>query len=332
MHQTNLVYIVPSYIVRCTILLCTLAGSTLSSNVYTTNSLETFCYKDGAKREVAIFNKPHMYVFNSTVSTTFKCHLELEQQSRISAGFSVYIQSMDFIQDEECSRDYVQFGKDVLFITTSKSKKFCGHIPPPVQRLNGELHAGFEPDIHTEKRKHKEDSTLEMDVWIKIEGGGRKELVLIITPHSMCSRRSTGTRPCPNSSECISSELFCDGKVNCISNSLDEDSRFCPHLEAGGLTESPIGIPLILIICVVLVVFITFTFFAVKEGLKRMKGMPGPRPDRSVQDQLPAGQQLLSCSAPPPDSCGDLPPFPPSYAEAVGQFSEPVPKQLLIVL
>ena len=28
------------------------------------------------------------------------------------------------------------FFRDVLFITTSKSKKFCGHIPPPVQRLN----------------------------------------------------------------------------------------------------------------------------------------------------------------------------------------------------
>ena len=32
-----------------------------------------------------------MYVFNSTVSTTFKCHLELEQQSRISGNQSILI-------------------------------------------------------------------------------------------------------------------------------------------------------------------------------------------------------------------------------------------------
>jgi hypothetical protein len=314
-------------IAQCTVLLSTLVASTSISNKYT--SLEKFCYKDGSKREVSIFQKAQMYVFNSSVTETFKCHLELEQRTRTAGGggFSVYIQYMNLAQGVGCTQDFMQFGKDLLFITTSKSKKFCGRIPEPVKKFSHDnLPAGFERDDFAKERIHKEYGTDEMDIWIQIQPGLGKELVIVVTPHTVCTKGKKGSRPCPNSSECVSSELFCDGMVNCISNSLDEDSRFCPHLEAGGLTESAIiGIPLILIICVVIVVFFTFTFFAVKEGIKRMKvGLS--RPAHVDQRPVGAGQTLLSSSASSPEAGLQLPPFPPTYDEAVGPYSQDPPK------
>ena len=48
----------------------------------------------------------------------------------IVAGFFVYFDSMTMSDetDGECEDDYVQFGRDILFITSHRSNKFCGNI------------------------------------------------------------------------------------------------------------------------------------------------------------------------------------------------------------
>ena len=44
------------------------------------------------------------------------------------AGFFVYFDSMSLSDEAECEDDYVQFGRDILFITSHRSNKYCGNI------------------------------------------------------------------------------------------------------------------------------------------------------------------------------------------------------------
>ena len=48
----------------------------------------------------------------------------------IIAGFFVYFDSMSLNEDKDgdCEEDYVQFGRDILFITSHRSNKYCGVI------------------------------------------------------------------------------------------------------------------------------------------------------------------------------------------------------------
>ena len=65
-----------------------------------------------------------------SLTRAFNCHLELEAPS--GYGLHTYIQEMGFRGDEElndCSDDYVQFGRDVFAFTVYRSPKFCGHRP-----------------------------------------------------------------------------------------------------------------------------------------------------------------------------------------------------------
>lgn len=65
-----------------------------------------------------------------SLSGPLNCHLELEAPSGF--GLHTYIQEMNFRGDEkmnDCSEDYVQFGRDVFAFTVYKSPLFCGHRP-----------------------------------------------------------------------------------------------------------------------------------------------------------------------------------------------------------
>ena len=63
-----------------------------------------------------------VFTFNSSLledDNKFKCHLELYLPSS-SYGFSVFIEEMSLSGSivSECKQDYVQFGRDILFVTT----------------------------------------------------------------------------------------------------------------------------------------------------------------------------------------------------------------------
>ena len=63
-----------------------------------------------------------VFTFNSSLllpRQSFKCHLELYLPSS-SYGFSVFIEEMSLTGSSMsgCSSDYVQFGRDILFVTT----------------------------------------------------------------------------------------------------------------------------------------------------------------------------------------------------------------------
>ena len=75
----------------------------------------------------------------------FSCHLELFLPSSLY-GFSIFIEEMSLggSQGGGCRRDYLQFGRDILFLTTHKSRKYCGEVEPPVATVRQEGVTGFD--------------------------------------------------------------------------------------------------------------------------------------------------------------------------------------------
>jgi hypothetical protein len=100
--------------------------------------LDKVCAGNGSKTRL---NKKHevvtVFTFNSsfTSGNSLKCHLELYIPSS-SYGFSVFIEEMALSGStlSGCSEDYLQFGRDILFVTTHLSKKYCGEVELPIPR------------------------------------------------------------------------------------------------------------------------------------------------------------------------------------------------------
>ena len=99
-----------------------------SPSAYSLYKLEGTC-GDGGKQSLHL-NTPAIFLFNSTVnSTKFSCHLELHLHSK-ALGFSVFLETLSLatFMNSDCSRDYLQFGRDRLFITTHLSDKYCERV------------------------------------------------------------------------------------------------------------------------------------------------------------------------------------------------------------
>jgi len=154
--------------------------------------------------------------------------------------------------------DYVQFGRDILFITSHRSNKFCGSIegmlplPPPRPTTTSppsSTNSTFGRTVKTRKevsegtassatplskRVYSESSDQEMDIWIQLavppaDWPGHKTLSLTVTPFmKSCGKEDTTHRRCSSKSRhCIRRDLFCDGRINCAlpsSKPLDETS------------------------------------------------------------------------------------------------------------
>ena len=56
--------------------------------------------------------------------------------SPIFAGFFVYFEDLQLTRSPDCDQDYVQFGRDILFITSYRSEKFCDRIQVPTIGIN----------------------------------------------------------------------------------------------------------------------------------------------------------------------------------------------------
>ena len=51
-----------------------------------------------------------------------------------------------------CDQDFVQFGRDILFVTTHLSKRYCGHLPPPSFNINNGVRTASLPYNTVEHR------------------------------------------------------------------------------------------------------------------------------------------------------------------------------------
>ena len=147
-----------------------------------------------------------MITFNSLSShfrSVFSCHLELFLPSSLY-GFSIFIEEMSLggSQGGGCRRDYLQFGRDILFLTTHKSRKYCGQVEPPVSTQRKEGVTGFTfPLTPLANRIYSEEDDMEMDVWLQIDLANAraegKSLTLVVTPFKKsCASRDLLYRQC----------------------------------------------------------------------------------------------------------------------------------------
>jgi hypothetical protein len=170
---------------------------------------------------LAIGTKVHVFRFNASTSEreNLRCHLELSVPSSLY-GFVLFIEQMSLQRSVVgCHNDFVKFGRDILFVTTHLSQKFCGVVNLPVSKeVNGVRKFAF-PGSTLKTRIFAEDSDREMDIWININSPGdgqEKTLTMVVTPFKKtCKRQDSQYQNCGYRSSCVRKELFCDGRVNC---------------------------------------------------------------------------------------------------------------------
>ena len=141
-----------------------------------------------------------------------------------------------------CHTDFVQFGRDILFVTTHLSHKFCGLVKLPVpEEVNGVTKFKFPGSMKT--RTYIEDSDREMDIWININSADKdkeKTLSLVVTPvKKNCKGKDRNYKQCGYRDSCVRKELFCDGRVNCAtSDNMPKGENFnytrCEFRGGGG--------------------------------------------------------------------------------------------------
>ena len=194
-----------------------------SSSSHSMYYLEKTCGKDGQKQSLHL-NNPAIFIFNSTVRKKFSCHLELHLHSQ-SLGFSVFIETLKLqtVFNSDCSKDYIQFGRDKLFITTFTSDKYCQRIEPTrqIRSEDGALEKYDFGSTSYERREYVEETDNEMDVWINLSdmkdpslSDNVKEVKLIVVPfRKRCTREDERNyRRCPVSGRCFKREYFCSGE------------------------------------------------------------------------------------------------------------------------
>jgi len=182
---------------------------------YQNYRLEKLCRPDGGKVRMKLEESVASFQLNSSLipGNVFNCHLELVLDSSDS-GFFLYFDSLLLSEESEgeCEEDYVQFGRDILFITSHRSAKYCGSIegslvvsPAPAPASSGskgnnttnsvETHTSPANITPLDKRIYSEHSDTEMDIWIKIlvphqTGTRPKTLSLIVTPYKQkCGKK-----------------------------------------------------------------------------------------------------------------------------------------------
>jgi len=258
-------------------LLLVLASFLSSSSVhsfsnppFTSYQLERTC--KGDKKQSLHLNTPAIFTYNSTVNKSFSCHLELHLHSK-SLGFSAYIERLDIAAVPDCKQDFVQFGRDQLFITTYTSAKFCRRIEASeeVRDESGDLIRYNFGNVSYTQREYIEDEDNEMDVWLSLAPSRNvKTVKLVVSPfRKKCSYEDEKYyRRCPGSGRCFKKDFFCSGLVKCGVLPKSEYGLACQQ-------ETNTGdffyLPIIIIVTVVIIIATVIIGFAIKMAIKHLQ-------------------------------------------------------------
>eukprot|EP00092_Neocalanus_flemingeri_P006749 GFUD01007291.1.p1 GENE.GFUD01007291.1~~GFUD01007291.1.p1 ORF type:complete len:346 (+),score=62.36 GFUD01007291.1:348-1385(+) len=315
-------------------------------NIYVKNRLDRVCSANGSKTRLNVKHEVvSVFTFNSSFvsGNSFKCHLELYLPSS-SYGFSVFIEEMSLSGSSlsGCGEDSVQFGRDILFVTTHLSQKYCGEVELPVPRSkNGVMSFDF-PFTPLARRIYNEEEDREMDIWLNIntrdvEDNRHKTLTLVVTPFKKsCASRDSLYQQCRFSTKCVRRELFCDGRINCAWPYVEPaDEVHCLEAlapEAKSLFATDLAV--ILLVLSVLVGMIAVLVLAVNKYSKKVTKMSA-----NLSADLFCNRQLLEdqldrngdrSDSPYLPSCPPLPP-PPPYTAVDNLQNIPPPSYSLLI-
>ena len=157
---------------------------------------------------------PIVFTLNSSSlkSPYFSCHLDLLLPST-NYGFSVFIEEMSFSGfGSDCS----EFGRDILFVTSHLSGKYCEMLVTPSKETYLTV-----PSLFVAQRNYLEEYDSELDIWIHIKVAPNqtatyKTLSLIVTPfRQSCNPRDSLYIQCGQARACVKREVWCDGRGNC---------------------------------------------------------------------------------------------------------------------
>jgi len=230
--------------------------------------------KPGEKIELNLKTGAAIFTYNETqkrnplYNTDFMCHYELETVSQF--GFHVYIDEM-YLSDEsnnprEPCKDFIQFARDRVFVTTFRSPKYCGHISKGVTKHlpNGSTaYTGGQ-----RSRMYVEERDSEMDLFIymskrQLTTRPRYLRLTVTVIKENCASNNLFYRKCPHTSHCIRREFFCDGRINCAWPNAEEggtDEVNCDAEESAVRypfnTEGAANIPLVIVMIVIATAFI----------------------------------------------------------------------------
>ena len=236
------------------------------------NKLETTC-GDGSKQSLHV-NNPVVYTFNSTVKKKFPCHLELHLHSQ-SLGFAVFIETLKLqtFMNSDCSKDYLQFGRDKLFVTTYTSEKYCQKIEHTREVRDEETERLLSYDFRNvsyRSREYVEKNDNEMDVWLNLEpsiNNQVKEVKLIVVPFRKSCKFEDEKyyRRCPETGLCFKKQFFCSGMVKCDILPDNELRGACIKESEG---SDFFYLPIIIIVTVVIIIGTVIIGFGVKLFIK----------------------------------------------------------------
>ena len=306
---------------------------------YIRRNLATYCPPGGIKKELKLGTQAAIFTLSAKdLAHDLSCHLELEAPGPPSSyGIHVYIQEMNFEGDEDGGcRDYVQYSRDVLAFTTYNSQKFCGRRRLIDYRHGpADAHRGYDS---RHQRLYVEERDSEMDVYIVMKSNrgniaypDQRNLTLVATVfRKRCKREGKfggqEYTSCPKTDRrkgdlgnCIRSEFFCDGYVNCAwpDGDLATDEAYCKAGKFVGLSGkegydeygdvvSASNIPIIIIVIIVVIGISLVFFMALRHVYRGLKASPPRAGNESGQQGRtnrrrerigPSGEE--TASAPP---------------------------------
>ena len=324
-----------------------------SKDLYHVYSLQDICPLGHRKREINLSTGAAIFILNEEANDgarTFlsrndlSCHLELE--APVGFGFHVFMEDLSLDEDPDdidhgrC-QDYVQFGRDFMYFTTSKSQKFCGKRIPIFYQNNPE---GQQVKIRGQGlRWHIEEIDNEMDFWIMVKKNQRSDrankkswrrIKLVVTVFKKnCGFSDLTYRQCQHTNRCIKKDYFCDTHANCAWPTGYEatDEKNCDsyyqgaHLNDGAAVLVASNIPVIIIAAIGVCLSVTFIIFFVKRFIfvfcdtddisERASAAedPDPRSIATTLHTLPSNNEQIS--TPPLDE--HMWPPPPSYDDVI---------------
>ena len=280
--------------------------------------LEAECVRNNNKLRFNLQQDVNIFTFNSSnfLLDSLNCHLELVVASP-EYGISVFIEEMSLSGSvSSCPDDYLQFSRDILFVTTHASRKYCGIIEHPVSQTVGGVSTITFPATPLSGRVYSEEEDMDMDMWLQVRNiqgrrGNEKFLTLVVTPYRKTCKNNEEFISCVNYASCIKKDLFCDGRVNCpahighLGHPVDEEG--CEELDNKEEASGGPGLELLLFFGVISLSFGICCILI----LKRIKDSSKMRTCSAERQQL---EEIVMADNPPQIFPSCPPSLPPPYS------------------